>query len=174
MKPVRFMVAALLCSIAIVSCKNWNKGKTANVNEQNPQNVENVSESNVQENGEYAMEVVVKDGNCLGRLVVEKSDAYVVSVQDDYEVSKAGAHVERWKASDGKGVVYLKDFGKQKVYASPELNSKVIGKIEYEEGCLPDTYPCLGLENGWFKIRFDGRTGYIKATLMDWDAIDTF
>ncbi len=145
------MAAALICASTFVSCKNGNKG-----------------------NAEFTMKVVVKDGDCLGRFVEEKRDAYVVSAQDDFEVGKTGAHVEVWKASDGKGVVYLKDFGKQKVYASPDSDSKVIGRIEYEEGYVPDTYPCLGLENGWFKIRFDDKSGYIKASLTDWDAIDSF
>ncbi len=173
MKSVRFVIVALMCSIALVSCKNWNKGKSASSGE-DAQNVENVCDGSVQDSGEYSMEVVVKDGNCLGRFVEEKSNAYVVSVQDDYEVSKKGAHVEVWKASDGKGVVYLKDWGKQKVYASPDSNSKVVGKIEYEEGYVPDTYNCLGLENGWFKISLGDKSGYIKASLMNWDAIDTF
>ncbi len=173
MKPVRFVVVALMCSIALVSCKNWNKGK-ASSGDMNAQDVENVCDNGVQDGGEYSMKVVVKDGNCIGRLVEEKANVYVASIQDDYEVSKKDAHVEVWKAADGKGVVYLKDFGKQKVYSSPDSNSKVVGKIEYEDGYLPDTYPCLGLENGWFKIRLDDKTGYIKASLMNWDAINTF
>lgn len=173
MKSVRFVLVALMCSIAFVSCKNWNKGKAASSGEE-MQNVENVCSDGAQAGDEYSMKVVVKDGNCLGRLVEEKAESYVVGVQDDYEVSKNGAHVEVWKASDGKGVVYLKDWGKQKVYVSPDSSSKVVGKIEYEECCLPETYHCLGLENDWFKISLGDKSGYIKASLMNWDAIDTF
>lgn len=46
---------------------------------------------------------------------------------------------------------------------------------------MPDVFPCLGLVNGegksrdwqWFKLKIDGKIGYVKQGLMLWDAIDS-
>lgn len=149
-------VLILLCSMMAVSCRNAGKSSTASGDT------------------EYSMRVVVKDGEVAGVLVEEKADSYIVEVQDNVEIDKAGAHVELWKASDGKGFVWLKDFGEQNVYARPDTGSEVVGTITYEKGCVPEAYPCLGFENGWFALRTSSRQGYVQSSLVDWSAICTF
>ena len=162
-------VLMALCTLLTVSCRNSNKAKpateTANTAEVTPQ---------AETANNYEANVVVKDGEYQGILIEEKADTYIVSVQDDIEIPKTGANVEVWKASDGKGVVYLKDFGKMNIYASPDADSEVIGTTTYEEGELPETFQCLGLENGWFEIQFADRQGYIQTSKVDWTALDTF
>ena len=158
MKTIKICAAALLlCSVAAVSCKNSGRNTSA------PAALP-----------EYSEKVVIKDGEVAGLLVEEKKNTYVVSVQDDVEISKRGAHVELWKASDGKGAVWLKDWGKQNVYAGPDTASEVVGTLTYEEGCLPDSYPCLGYENGWFALSKDGRKVFAPASALEWSAICTF
>ena len=158
MKTIKICAAAmLLCSVAAVSCKNSGRNSSA------PAALP-----------EYSEKVVIKDGEVAGLLVEEKKNTYVVSVQDDVEISKRGAHVEVWKASDGKGAVWLKDWGKQNVYAGPDTASEVVGALTYEEGCLPDSYPCLGYENGWFALSKDGRKVFAPASALEWSAICTF
>ena len=158
MKTIKICAAAmLLCSVAAVSCKNSGRNSSA------PAALL-----------EYSEKVVIKDGEVAGLLVEEKKNTYVVSVQDDVEISKRGAHVEVWKASDGKGAVWLKDWGKQNVYAGPDTASEVVGALTYEEGCLPDSYPCLGYENGWFALSKDGRKVFAPASALEWSAICTF
>jgi len=120
------------------------------------------------------MKVVVCGSDVLGRYVSETKDSYVVEVQDTYPVEKAGASVELWKASDGKGIVYLKDFGKTNAYSEMEEDSEIVFSICYEEGYVPDTYKCLGYKKGWFKIEKEGIVGYIPERLLNWDSIDTF
>ena len=173
-----------LCSLLAVSCRNSNKAKSAAENTEAAEPTEtteaiepaNTTEATAQAEtaNNYEANVVVKDGECQGVLIEEKADTYLVSVQDDIEIPKEGANVELWKASDGKGIVYLKDWGSESIYASPDASSEVIGTTTYEEVELPETYKCLGLENGWFKIQFADRQGYIQAEKVDWTALDTF
>ena len=167
-----------LCALLTVSCRNSNKAKSAAENTETAEAIDpaNTTEptSQAETANNYEANVVVKDGECQGVLIEEKADTYLVSVQDDIEIPKEGASVELWKAADGKGVVYLKDWGSEKIYAGPDASSEVIGTTTYEEGELPETYACLGLENGWFKIQFADRQGYIQAGKVDWTALDTF
>ena len=164
-----------LCTLLTVSCRNSNKDKPATETTEATETA-NTTEATAQAEtaNNYEANVVIKDGECLGVLKEEKADAYIISVQDDIEIPKTGASVELWKASDGKGVVCLKDWGSESIYDSPDASSEVIGTATYEEGYLPETYECLGLENGWFKIRFGDRQGYIQAEKVDWTALDTF
>jgi len=121
-----------------------------------------------------SMKVVTCNGDVLGRYVSETEDSYIVEVQDTYPVEKAGARVELWKASEGKGIVYLKDFGKANAYSEMNENSEIVFSLSYEECYVPDTYKCLGYRKGWFQIEKDGATGYIQERLVNWDSIDTF
>ena len=176
-------IAALmaLCTLLAVSCRNSNKSRPSTETTEAIENTETSDPANTTETtaqaepaNNYEANVVVKDGECLGVLIEEKADTYRISIQDDIEIPKEGASVELWKASDGKGVVYLKDWGSEKIYAGPDASSEVIGTTTYEEGELPETYDCLGLENGWFKIQFADRQGYIQTFKVDWTAINTF
>ena len=146
----------LFCSVAAVSCGNSGKAASG------------------AGDPEYSEQVVIRNGEVAGVLVEEKDDTYVIGVQDDVEIGKAGAHVELWKAADGKGFVWLKDFGSQNVYAGPDTAAEVAGTITYEEGYVPDAYPCAGYEDGWFAFLLDGRKVYAPASVMDWSAICTF
>lgn len=121
-----------------------------------------------------SMKVVICNGDVLGRYVSETEGTYVVEVQDTYSVKKEGARVELWKASEGKGVIYLKDFGKVNAHDEMDETSDTVFSLCYEEGCVPDTYKCLGYRNGWFRIEKDGTSGYIRERLVNWDSIDTF
>lgn len=122
--------------------------------------------------GEY---VALKDGKVLGQLIRIREDSYLVEVQDSVSVPKDGVDIEYWSAADGKGVVFLKDFGKQPVYELPDSTSRVIGKAVYDEGYCPDTYRCLGYKPGWLRVKLDGnRTGYISENVTDWDYEDRF
>jgi hypothetical protein len=171
-------VLMALCTLLTVSCRNSNKTKSASETVETTEAIDPANTAEVTPHAEtannYEANVVVKDGECQGVLIEEKADTYLVSVQDDIEIPKEGASVELWKASDGKGVVYLKDWGSEKIYAGPDASSEVIGTTTYEEGELPETYACLGLEDGWFKIQFADRQGYIQTSKVDWTALDTF
>ena len=112
----------------------------------------------------------------MGRLVKVNAKTYTVSVQDDYDVPKAGNHVEVFSAAKGQGIVYrdLERRGNINVRKGPSTKTAVIAKIPDCEGMLPDAYDCLGIVKGWYKINIDGKIGYVRADLMEWDGMCTF
>lgn len=117
--------------------------------------------------------LILADGT-VARFVREDGASYVGEIQDEFSVSKDEAQVETWYACDGKGVVYLKDFGTEPVFSKADPASDIVGYLENEEGYIPSSYNCLGFKDGWFTVRVEGNTGYIPEDKVDWDAIDTF
>ncbi|MCF0192940.1 MAG: SH3 domain-containing protein [Prevotella sp.] len=119
--------------------------------------------------------VVNSKGEVLGRYVKTNAKTYTVCEQDDYDVPKAGNHIETWSAAKGQGIVYRSGSinGTINVRKAPNASSPVIAKIVDPEG-VPDTYPCLGKVDSWYKIRINGKIGYLRADLAEWDTIDTF
>lgn len=118
--------------------------------------------------------VVNAKGEVLGRLVKENSNSYTVETQDEYDVPKNGNKVVAYSPENGQGFVYSENPGKVNVRSTPSTSGSIVGTIMYEEGDLPETFQCLGKENGWYKISINGKTGYVRQDLVKWDAIDTF
>ena len=122
-----------------------------------------------------SMKVVVDSaGNVVGRYVRTNADTYTVGVQDIFDVSKSGKRVVKYKASKGRGVIWCKSVGRVNVYSRASKKSDIIGQLIYEDGYVPDTYPCLGKKHGWYKIKINDKEGYVSDKLVNWDAIDTF
>lgn len=120
------------------------------------------------------MKVVILQDRTVARYVSEDDETYTCNIQDTFSVPKEDAHVELWSASDGKGVVYLKEPGFRPSYSEPDPVSAIVLDLVYEEGCVPETYSCLGLTDGWYKIDMGESPSYIEAQYVNWDAIDTF
>ena len=118
--------------------------------------------------------VVDSEGNVVGRYVKTNSNSYTVDVQDTYDVPKEGNKIVTFSAEKGEGVICCKNFGKVNVRSTPSTDGTIVGKLVYEEGDVPDTYPCLGKTNGWYKTSIDGKVGYVRSDLVDWDGMDTF
>lgn len=122
-----------------------------------------------------SMKVVVDSaGNVVGRYVRTNADTYTVGVQDIFDVPKSGKKVVEYKASKGQGVIWCKRVGRINVYSQESKESEIIGQMIYEDGDVPETYPCLGKKNGWYKIKVNDKEGYVSANFAEWDAIDTF
>ena len=123
-----------------------------------------------------SMKVVVnsKTGEVVGRYIRTNANSYTIEVQDEVTVPKAGHKVVTYSAANGNGILYCKDWGTVNVRKHPNTSSPVIGKAISEEGYVPETYPCLGKVNGWYKTKINGRIGYVRADLMEWDGMDTF
>lgn len=121
------------------------------------------------------MKVVILPDGRVARYVSEDDSTYTVDIQDTVTIGKEGANVELWSAEDGMGIVYMKAPGMVQVLYEPDPTAGVKCDIIYEEGMCPDTYRCLGLNNGWYEISLgEGGIGFVQAYLMNWDAIDTF
>ena len=118
--------------------------------------------------------VVNSKGEVVGRYVKTNPDTYTVEVQDAYDVPKEGNKIVIFNAENGEGVIWCKDFGSVNVRSTPSPDGTIIGKLIYEEGLVPETYPCLGKTDGWYKTRIDGKIGYVRSDLVEWDGMDTF
>ena len=120
------------------------------------------------------MEMVVdRHGNVVGRLVSNNANTYTIAVQGDSEVSKIGNKVVTFRAKDGQGILHTRR-KHVNIRQQPNLESTVIGQISYEDGCVPETYPCLGKTDEWYKIKVGNKVGYVRHDLVEWDGMDTF
>lgn len=119
--------------------------------------------------------VVNSQGKLEGRYVRTNATTYTVCVQDDYDVPKTGYRIVVYSAQKGQGIVYRKHIrkGNINVRKEPSLKGAVIAKIPDTED-IPDTYPCLGKTNDWFKIRINGKVGYVREDMVEWDGMSTF
>jgi len=129
--------------------------------------------------GQSMKMVVDSRGNVVGRYVSTGRSTYTIDVQDTGTVPKAGHRVVTFSAANGQGIIYRDQSrtGNINVRKSPSTGAAIVGKIpdNMVTGCVPDTYPCLGkTKNGWYKIRIDGKVGYVRGDLVVWDGMDTF
>lgn len=122
--------------------------------------------------------VVDKNGDVVGRYVKTNETTYTVGVQDDVEVPMKGNRVVTFSAKDGQGIVYRDQSrtGNINVRKRPSTGSPVVAKIADNSitGYVPDCYDCLGKVNGWYKIRIDGKIGFVRADLVKWDGMCSF
>lgn len=113
-------------------------------------------------------------GSVVGLLHKVKADTYSIASSDVWDVPKAGYKVETYSAEKGQGVVYVEKYGNVvNVRDIASTKGKVIGKIKYEYE-FPDPYDCLGKENGWYKIRCNGKVGYVREDLVNWYAVTIY
>ena len=122
--------------------------------------------------------VVDSKGEPVGRLIAINETTYTVGIQDNGEITKKGHRVVTFRAKNGQGVVYRDQTrtGNFNVRKSPSTKARVIAKIPDTTamGYVPEAYPCLGKVKGWYKIRINGKVGYVRDYLMVWDGMSTF
>ena len=117
--------------------------------------------------------VLDNNGNVIGRYVSTNENTYTVRIQDDFEVPKAGLHIVVFSAANKQGVLFTKRTHVN-IRQQPTIESPVVTQISYKKGSAPKTYPCIGKVNDWYKIRVDGKEGYVRQDLVEWDGMDTF
>ena len=129
-------------------------------------------------NGQSMKMVVDKHGGVVGRYVKTNKTTYTVGVQDYVEVPMKGHRVVTFNAKDGQGIVYRDQnrTGNINVRKRPSTDAPVVAKIADNTilGYVPDCYDCLGKVNGWYKIRIDGKIGFVRSDLVEWDGMCTF
>lgn len=118
--------------------------------------------------------VVDNQGNVVGRYVRTSGQSYIISIQDEGDVPVSGHKVVTYSAEKGQGILYIKNPGTVNVRSTPSTKGKIVTKISYEEGYMPDVYDCLGKVNGWYKLSVDGKVGYVRADLLEWDGMCSF
>ena len=127
--------------------------------------------------GQTMKMVVDARGNVVGRYQGVSGNNYVIDVQDTGYVPKRGHKVVTFSAAKGQGVVYYAygHTGNLNVRKRPTTQSAVVTQIidPQPEGNVPDCYDCLGKVNGWYKVRVNGKVGYVRADLLKWDGMCT-
>ncbi len=122
--------------------------------------------------------VIDKRGEVVGRYVKTNKTTYTIEIQDDVEVPIKGHRVVTFSAKDGQGIVYRDQnrTGNINVRKRPSTDSPVIAKIADNTilGYVPDCYDCIGKINGWYKIRIDGKVGFVRSDLVEWDGMCSF
>lgn len=120
--------------------------------------------------------VVDKKGEPVGRYISSNKTTYNVAIQDDCTVPKKGNRVVTYRANRGQGVLYYNQAhtGSFTVRQRPSTSATVVAIIPDSHGEMPECYDCLGKKNGWYKIKVDGKIGYVRADLMNWDGMCTF
>lgn len=121
--------------------------------------------------------VVDKDGMEY-RFVGDCGEEYLVMAQDYGLIPKKGSRTYESSPFNGTGWVVAKEPGRYNVRQQPTTKSPVVGTITYEEGYLPEAYPCLDQVQEpdtwywWFKIRYGDKVGYIRTDLADWHSLN--
>ena len=120
--------------------------------------------------------VVDKRGNVVGRYVETDKNVYYISVQDVSSVPKRGHRIVTFSAAKGQGVVFYEQThtGNLNVPKSPSTNAPVVTQIPDPGEYVPDCYNCLGKVNGWYRVKVNGKVGYVRGDLLEWDGMCTF
>ena len=124
-----------------------------------------------------SMKMVVNSrGNVVGRYVENGKSTYYISVQDVATVPKRGHRIVTFSAAKGQGVVFYDQShtGNLNVRKSPSTNAPIVTQIPDPGDYVPDCYKCLGKVNGWYKVRVNGKVGYVRGDLLEWDGMCTF
>lgn len=124
-----------------------------------------------------SMKMVVNSrGNVVGRYVESGKSTYYISVQDVATVPKRGHRIVTFSAAKGQGVVFYDQShtGNLNVRKSPSTNAPIVTQIPDPGDYVPDCYNCLGKVNGWYKVRVNGKIGYVRGDLLEWDGMCTF
>jgi len=117
--------------------------------------------------------VVDNDGKVVGRYVQTNQTTYTISVQDNIEVPIENHKVVVFSARNGEGIVYTRRTNVN-VRSQPTLDSPALLQITCKPGETPNTYPCLGKTNGWYKIKVKNVEGYVRHDLVIWDGMNPF
>ncbi len=117
--------------------------------------------------------VIDRQGEVLGRWISTNASTYTVNIQDAVEIPKIGNKLVTFRARDGKGILFTRRTHVN-IRQQPDLNSVVICQISNEGDGVPVTYPCLGKTNEWYKIKVNGKIGYVRHDLVEWDGMNTF
>lgn len=120
-------------------------------------------------------DVVVDDqGAVVGKYLFTDGDQYIIEMQDYGEVPVAGHRKVTYNAENGQGVIYTLR-SKVNVRELPTTQSAVVAVMPTTgDGMAPETFPCLGKTDEWYKIRINGKEGYVREDLVEWDFLDRF
>lgn len=126
--------------------------------------------------------VVISAQGKAHRYIADSGDNYLVKNHGYALVSKSKSKKVRYSAKKGKGWIYIDtdQATMVNVRQKPTTNSRVVCTISRTPNESPKFYQCLGLvkdlydkdfSKEWYKVKVDGRVGYVRQRLMFWDSV---
>lgn len=102
----------------------------------------------------------------------ETKEYYLVCLGQDgpYTIPRKDAEIITWTAAEGHGYVLMCNEKHTTVLmkAKPADDSKTIESFQDPDG-IPECAECLAVSGEWYKVKFEGKTGYVKRTECEWN-----
>lgn len=101
----------------------------------------------------------------------ETKEYYLVCLGQDgpYTIPRKDAEIITWAAAEGHGYVLMRNEMHSTVLmkAKPTDDSQTIESFQDPDG-IPEYAECLAVSGDWYKVKFKGKTGYVKRTECEW------
>lgn len=102
----------------------------------------------------------------------ETKEYYLVCLGQDgpYTIPRKDAEIITWTAAEGHGYVLMRNEKHSTVLmkAEPADDSQTIKSFPDPDG-IPECAECLAVSGEWYKVKFEGKTGYVKRTECEWN-----
>lgn len=126
--------------------------------------------------------VVTSADGKVHRYIADSGDCYLVKNEGYSLLLKNGSKKKKYSAKNGNGWIYLDtdQATMVNVRQKPTTKSRVVCTISRNPNESPEFYRCLGLVDDlyekdfskkWYKVKVNGRIGYVRQWFMLWNAI---
>lgn len=101
----------------------------------------------------------------------ETKEYYLVCLGQDgpYTIPRKDAEIITWTSAEGHGYVLMCNEKHTTVLmkAKPTDDSQTIESFQDPDG-IPEYAECLAVSVDWYKVKFEGKTGYVKRSECEW------
>lgn len=102
----------------------------------------------------------------------ETKEYYLVCLGQDgpYTIPRKDAEIITWTAAEGHGYVLMRNekHGTVLMKAKPTDDSQTIESFPDPDG-IPEYAECLAVSGDWYRVKFEGKTGYVKRAECEWN-----
>lgn len=102
----------------------------------------------------------------------EAKEYYLVCLGQDgpYTIPRKDAEIITWTAAEGHGYVWMCNEKHSTVLmkAKPTDDSQTIESFSDPDG-IPECAECLAVSGEWYKVKFEGKSGYVKRAECEWN-----
>lgn len=101
----------------------------------------------------------------------EAEDYYLVCLGQDspYTIPKSDSEIVTLTAAQGHGYVLFFNEKQSTIFlkAEPSDDAKTIESFPDPDG-IPEDAECLGICGEWYKVKYGGKTAYVKRSEVEW------
>lgn len=102
----------------------------------------------------------------------ETKEYYLVCLGQDgpYTIPRKDAEIITWTAAEGHGYVLMRNEKHSTVLmkVKPTDDSQTIESFPDPDG-IPEYAECLAVSGDWYRVKFEGKTGYVKRAECEWN-----